>query len=98
VALNSKTDRVAHKTPLVKRNLAGKKPVGMRRSRESNPALITEGGVTRGTKAQVPGDCVPVNLQRSSARVFVNRILTQSKMKRALAFPAQFQALQGESM
>ncbi len=54
VSLNSEPQRVPLKTPAIQRDPAGKKRVGMRGSRESNPALVAQRDAKRGTIMQSP--------------------------------------------
>src|SRR5208282_5950741 len=54
VSLHSEPQRVSLKSPAIQRDVAGKKRIGMRGARESNPALVAQRGAKRGTVMQVP--------------------------------------------
>src|ERR1039458_9015792 len=54
VSLNSEPQRIPFKTPAIQRDLAGKKRVGMRGSRESNPALVAQRDAKLGSTVQIP--------------------------------------------
>jgi len=94
VSLHSEPQRIARKAPAIKHDLAGKKRVGMRGSRESNPALVAQRDPKCGTTVQVPRNCVPRNLHFSSARVLADFMVADLEVERTLPAGAELQTLQ----
>jgi len=98
VSLHAKAQRVAGEAPAIERDLPGKKCIGMRRSRETNPAFVAQRDAKRGTVAQMPRDRVTINCQVSPAGILMDRVIARSKMKWSLAFAAEIQALDREAL
>src|ERR1700758_3127295 len=63
VPLNSEAERTAFKASAVQRNLPGEKSIGMRRSRETDPALGTKRHAKRRAISEIPRNRVPIHLQ-----------------------------------
>jgi hypothetical protein len=61
--------------------VAGKKRVGMRCARESNPALVAQRDAERGTPMQVPRNRVSPNFQCSAAGVLADSILADLEVE-----------------
>src|SRR5208337_4250551 len=79
-------------------DLAGKKRIGMRCSRESNPSLVAEREAKGGTPVQVPRNCVPINFQRSAAGILSDFTGPNTKMEWILPPCAETEVLQGKSL
>ena len=94
VSLHSKPQRLSFETPAIQPDHAGKNRVGMRRSRESNPALVAQRDPKFGMILQIPRDRMPSNFQFSAAGALADFILAHSEMKWILSSGAEIQPLQ----
>src|SRR5208282_540861 len=98
VSLNAEPQRVTLKAPGIQRDLAGKKRVGMRCARESNPALVAQRDAKRRTVMQVPRNRVSPNFQCSAAGVLSDSILADLEVEWILPSGAEIQTLQGKPL
>src|SRR5208283_479416 len=98
VSLHAEPESVSGKGAAVERDLAGKNRVGMRRSREANPALIAQSHAKCGTVAEIPRHCVAIDCQGPSAGIFLDLVAANSKVKRSLTSAADIQSLQRKSL
>jgi len=98
VSLHSKPQGVPLKTPAIQRDLSGKTSVGMRGSRESNPALIAQGDTKRGSILQIPCNRVPLNFQPSPAGALSDFLGTDAEVERILFSGAEIQTSPGKSL
>jgi len=98
VSLNSDPQRASVKTPPIQRDPARKDSIGMRSSREADPAFIAERDAKRRTIIQIPCNCVPLNFEYASTGILADLVLADSKVEGILAFATEIQSLQGKSL
>src|ERR1700757_2938115 len=98
MSLHSEPQRVSRECASIECDFSREHCVRVWRAREANPSLIAQRHAKRGTVAQVPGDGASVHLQRSTARIFFNAIVANSKMKWALPSGTDVQSLQRKSL
>ena len=98
VSLNSDPQRASVKTPPIQRDPARKDSIGMRGSREADPAFIAERDAKRRTIIQIPCNCVPLNFEYASTGILADLVLADSKVEGILAFATEIQSLQGKSL
>jgi hypothetical protein len=98
VSLNSDPQRASVKTPPIQRDPARKDSIGMRSSREADPAFIAERDAKRRTIMQIPCNRVPLNFQYASTGILADLVLADSKVEGILAFATEIQSLQGKSL
>ncbi len=97
VSLYSESQRISFKRPLVQSDLSGKRCVGMRRSRESNPALAAQCDAKSRMILQVPGELMSLKFQASTARCFANFVAADSEVEWVLSSTAQIDIRQRKS-
>jgi hypothetical protein len=98
VSLHSEPQRVPRKTPAIQRDLSRKECIGMRCSRESDPALGAQRYAKRGTISHIPRNRAPLNFEPSPAGVLSDFIVANAEVERILFSGAEIQTLQGESL
>ena len=81
-------------SPPIERDLAGKHCVGVRRPRESNPALIAQRGAECRTIVNVPGKRLPANFQGPAAEPLADFIISDSEVEWILPPGAEVQPFQ----
>jgi len=98
VSLYSESQRISLKLALVQRDLSGKRCVGMRRSRESNPALAAQCDAKRRMILQLPGEFMSLNFQASTAECLANFVSGDSEVEWVLSSIAQIEIRQRKSL
>ena len=98
VSLHAEPERVSGKSAAVERDLAGENRIGVRGTREANPALVAQGHAKRGAVAETPRNDMAVDFQSSPAGIFPDLDAANSKVKRSLPSSANVQSGQRESL
>ena len=98
VTLHSESEWITREASSVERDSSGEDSVRVRRAGETNPTLAAECEIERGAIAKVPGDLVPADIQSAPARIFFNRVITNSEVKWSLASAAQVELIQRKSL
>jgi len=96
--LGSESERVTRETTAVQHDLSREERVGVRRSRETNPALVAQRAVKCGAIVQVPGDRMSVKRQSSPAGVLVNSVAADLEVKWIFSPGAEVQTFRRESL
>jgi hypothetical protein len=97
VSLYSESERISLKLPPVQGDPSRKRCVGMRRSRESNPALAAQCDAKRRMILQVPGELMSLHFEASTAGGFANFVGADSEVEWVLSSIAQIEIRQGKS-
>ncbi len=103
VSLHSESQRISPKTPAIDvaaiyGDLAGKKRVGMRSARKSDPSLVAQCNAKRGTPLQIPRNRVPINFQVPPAGILADFVVAKSEMKWILSSHAEVKTFKGKSL
>src|ERR1043166_2831071 len=98
VSLNAKAQGIAGKLAIVEGDLSGKCGVGMWAARKANAALIAQGDAKGGAVLQVPGDRVPVHVERASTAIFLDAVAVYAEIKGSAPLTAEFQAIEVKSL
>ena len=98
VSLHSEAQRIAFEAPAIERDLAGKKRVGMRRSRESNPALVAQRDAKCGTIADSHEIAWPSTSNAPWQEFSPISLLPILEVEWILPSGAEMQAFQGKSL
>jgi len=98
VSLYAEPELVARKRAAVETDLSRKNRVGVWRAGEADPALITQRHAKRRAVAEIPIDFVSVNLQRSTAGIFVDCVFFTPKVEGSLPSWTDVQSQQRKAL